>query len=95
MGFHPVAWIAIAVAAVFLWTIIRQKPSLQEIVASVNSFSDQMWAIIVILIGCSTLLLTKQYGMDSTAGTTIIGSGVTLMVKKGMSEKANDSEPKV
>lgn len=92
--FHPFAYISLVMAGLFCYVVIRSKTDLQDLVKAINSFGDQFWALIIICTGCIMLLLSKQYSIESSIATTIVGAGIGILTKKPQTEKKPD-EPQV
>jgi hypothetical protein len=40
------------------------------------AMSDQLWAFLYLIVGCSMVIATKHLGITSDVGMTIIGAGI-------------------
>jgi hypothetical protein len=91
--FHPFAYVSFVLVGLFCYIVIRSKTDLQGLVQSINAFGDQFWAIIIISLGCIMLLLSKQYSIESSISTTIVGAGIGILTKKNDGKKPDDNHP--
>lgn len=89
--FHPFAYVSFVVIFLFAYVVIRSKTDFPGLIAGINSLSDQPWALVVIVVGCTMTLLAKQYGVSSDIATTIVGAGIGILTKKPTSKPSGDS----
>lgn len=80
--FHPIAILSawgMMLLTILIW---RSKADLTTFIAALNSVGEQPTAIVVILIGCTMLVMCKEYGLDSTIAGGIIGVGSNMLQNK-------------
>jgi len=50
-----------------------------KFVLAINALTTQVWAILVLIIGCSMIVYTKKYGIDTTIAGGIVGVAANML----------------
>lgn len=54
-----------------------------KFVLALNAITTQIWAIIVLCIGCGMIVYTKKYGIDGTIAGGIVGVAANMLTGPG------------
>ena len=75
----PFQYFFLGMFVLLLVTIVRSKPTIQEVITAANTIGNNPTAILVLVIGCIMLIESKINGLDSTVAGTIIGYGGNML----------------
>lgn len=79
---HPFAIASFVILALFASIVLRSKPDLPGFIAAMNSVGAQPTALITLLLGCTMLLLCKQYSLSTDIAAGIIGCGINMLTNQ-------------
>ena len=61
-----------------------------KLIAALNSINPQVWAFVLVVIGCTSVVVFHKNGIDIGIAAGIIGAGVQMFTS---SSKAQDHPP--
>jgi hypothetical protein len=88
---HPFVLLGYIWSVIALLIVLRTKADFNSFIEGLNRLEEQPTAILVLLIGCAMLCVSKKFNLDSTVAGTIIGVGSNMLQNKFKSEVKDQS----